>query len=108
MSFIDYLNGQSASADYWKKYHKLKRAEEKLKSNYTMSDSNEFWNDKNVLDFVSKTIHDRLEWALLHDASAAPQPIQLALNEFKASKQPFIKEWEIISGQLMDGAYTDI
>jgi len=61
-------------------------------------DSNGFvWDEKTVLEFVSKTIHDRLEWALLHDASAAPEPIQLALKSFVESKQSKPKsEWEIL------------
>lgn len=79
-----------------------------------------FWNDENVLDFVSKTIHDRLEWALIHDASAAPVPIQISLSKYKAenlpepvyeaSKQSVSLDWEIISwnilGDIVPNAYN--
>ncbi len=53
-----------------------------------MSENKFEWDEKTILEFVAKTIHDRLEWALIHDACAAPVPIQIALKEFVESKSP--------------------
>ena len=55
-----------------------------------------FWNDEKVLDFAKQLLKERLEWAVLHDAAAAPVPMQIQLDKYKASHSIGNEEWEIV------------
>lgn len=59
--------------------------------------STEFkWDDNNVMEFAIKWLNQSVDWAIKHDYAAAPSPIQIELQQFKASKQ-LKQDWEIIS-----------
>lgn len=62
------------------------------------------WSDKSVIEFAAKLLSDRINWAAIHDCSAAPLPIQSALNQFKEShSNSGSVEWEIVEWVGNDG-----
>ncbi len=55
-------------------------------------ENNFIWTDDKVMEFAIKFLKDRVNWAVMHDFAAAPEPIQVALKSYKASKV----NWEVV------------
>lgn len=73
-----------------------------------MSKETDFqWTDKLVLDFAGKLLTDRINFAVLNDCSAAPVPMQIALNEFKAGS-PSGRDFEITCYKKGDALFDCI
>lgn len=66
------------------------------------------WTDKSVLDFASQLMMDRIKFAITHDLSAAPKPMQTYLNDFKASKLLVKRGWEAVSACPIEGTIHSV